>query len=399
MTSEPDSTPRRRPPTIDLTAKEVETGQGASAQESAAADPAIDRVAEGNSSGGRGGWNFASGAKPYAVGAVVGAIAVGAIIAAIRIAGFAPARETAVALSAQGAKTPGADEISSRLDKIQEALQAPRPNEALATRIAAAEAQTKSLGDQLGALTRRVDDVAAASQNALAQGKAAVAAAEGAKTAAQTGVQRHDVDALNNRIATLESSVKSLAAEVTKRTSSADDRVARATVAAEALRAAVERGAPYQAELEAVKSFGADQNATDPLAPFAAVGVPSAAALGRELTALTAALQRASGGAPNDGSFLGRLEAHAQNLVRVTPIDAPSAPSGDDPSALVAQINGDAARGDIAGALAGIARLPDAARAVAETWVKKAEAREAAIAASRRIATDALAALGRPASQ
>ena len=38
MTSEPDSTPRRRPPTIDLTAKEVETAPGASAQDSAAAE-------------------------------------------------------------------------------------------------------------------------------------------------------------------------------------------------------------------------------------------------------------------------------------------------------------------------------------------------------------------------
>ena len=66
---------------------------------------------------------------------------------------------------------------------------------------------------------------------------------------------------------------------------------------------------------------------------------------------------------------------------------------------MIARINIDAARGDIAAALAGIARLPESARAPAASWVKKAEAREAAIAASRRIAADALAALGRPASQ
>ena len=43
MTSEPDSSPRRRPPTIDLTAKEVEPETPSSMQESAA-DAAEDRT-------------------------------------------------------------------------------------------------------------------------------------------------------------------------------------------------------------------------------------------------------------------------------------------------------------------------------------------------------------------
>jgi hypothetical protein len=110
-------------------------------------------------------------------------------------------------------------------------------------------------------------------------------------------------------------------------------------------------------------------------------------------------MQRAAVPASADDSFLGRLEAHAQNLVRVTPVDAQSAPSGDDAFSVMARINGEAARADIAGALADIARLPEPARALAADWVKKAQAREAAIAASRRIAADALAALNTPVSQ
>jgi len=397
MTSEPDSTPRRRPPTIDLTAKEVGTSDPGPAQGSAA-DRAEGRTAHAAASSERKDSKFLANVSPYALGAILGAIAVGAIVAALWVAGIGspPRAETPSAASPKAAST---DEISSRLDKIQEALQAPRPNESLASRVAVAEAQAKSLGDQFAALNRRLDDVAAASQSALAQAKNAAAAAEGAKNAAQAGAQRGDLDALNNRIAALESAVKSLAAEVTRRSSSADDRAARATVAAEALRAAVERGVPYPAELAAVKSFGADQNATASLASFATDGIPSAAALGRELSALVPALQRASGAASSAGSFLGRLEAHAQNLVRITPIDASSVPPGDDPTTLIARINGDVARGDIAGALADLARFPDAARSPAADWVKKAESREAAIAASRRIAADALAALGRPAAQ
>ena len=70
------------------------------------------------------------------------------------------------------------------------------PNRRLARRIAAAEAQTKALGDSLAALNRRLDDIAVTAQNARARADAASAAAEAAKSTAQTGVQRGDLDAL-----------------------------------------------------------------------------------------------------------------------------------------------------------------------------------------------------------
>ncbi len=397
MTSESDSTPRRRPPTIDLTAKEVDTAPENSAQESGAGEQSKDSTAGGDRT-------RAGGVMPYVAGAVAGAIAAAALVVGIWIAGLVPAREAAAPsastpsaiASNTPAVAPATDQISARLEKIQEALKTPRADEAMASRIAAAEGQTKALGDQLSTLTRRVDDVAAASQTALAQAKAAAATAEEAKNAAQTVAQRSDVDALNNRIAALENAIKSLGAELTQRTSSADDRAARMAVAAEALRATVERGAPYQAELAAVKSFGVEDSALAPLASFAAEGVPNAAALARDFAALTPSLLQASETAPRGGSFLSRLAAHAQNLVSITPVDAPE---GNDASAVVTRLNGEAARGDFAAVLADAARLPDRERSVADGWVKKVEAREAAIAASRRIAADALAALSNPVSQ
>ena len=395
MTSEPDSTPRRRPPTIDLTAKEVEPETPSSTQESAA-DAAEDRTTHKEPPGEPNHSNFLARVSPYAVGALVGAVVLGAIMAGCWMVGVFPPQQTAAAPGAQGAKVASTAEISSRLDKIQQELQAPRADQALAARVAAAEAQTKSLGDSLAALGRRLDEVAAASQSALAQAKTAAAAATDAmKNATRTGVEQSDIDALNNRIAALESTMKSLSTDA-QRTSSADDRAARLAVAAEALRAAVDRGAPYQAELALAQALGADQTATAPLEPFAADGLPNAAALAHEFALLTPSLLQASGAAPRESSFLGNLEAHAQKLVRITPIEAPA---GDDPASVIARINIDAARGDIAAALAGIARLSESARALAASWVKKAEAREAASAASRRIAADALAAIGRPAPQ
>ncbi len=396
MTSEPDSSPRRRPPTIDLTAKEVEPETPSSTQE-AAADAAEDRTTHKEAPGVPNHAYFLARVSPYAVGALVGAVVLGAVMAGFWMAGVVPPQRTAAAPGALGAKAASTDEISSRLDKIQQALQAPHADQALAARVAAAEAQTKSLGDSLAALNRRLDEVAAASQSALAHAKAAAAAAADAmNSATRTGVEQSDIDVLNNRITALESTMKSLSTVAAQRTASADDRAARLTVAAEALRAAVERGAPYQAELATVATLGADQTATVPLEPFAADGLPNAAALAQEFALLTPSLLQATGAALRESSFLGYVEAHAQKLVRITPIEAPA---GDDPASVIARINIDAARGDIAAALAGIARLPESARALAASWVKKAEAREAAIAASRRIAADALAAIGRPAPQ
>ena len=99
---------------------------------------------------------------------------------------------------------------------------------------------------------------------------------------------------------------------------------------------------------------------------------------------------KAAGTAPRDGGFLDRLQANAEKLVRVRPIeDAP----GDDPAAILARIEVRAAQADIDGALAELAKLPAAARAPAQAWIAKAQARGKAVEASRRLAADSVAAL------
>ena len=118
--------------------------------------------------------------------------------------------------------------------------------------------------------------------------------------------------------------------------------------------------------------------------------MPTPAALAHELAALTPDLRRASEPSSGGSTFLERLEAHAQQLVSITPVDAPA---GNEPSAVIARIEVDAEHADIAAALTDIAALPETAKPLAADWVGKAKAREAAIAASRKIAAAALAAL------
>jgi hypothetical protein len=403
--SEPDSTPRRRPPTIDLTATEVDAEKPAAGP--VASDPAATdaRPDTGQQTGEPASNRPRSSVKTAVAGiagGAAGAIAVVVIGAGLWFGGYVPPGLLPVSQNPQPPNTAAIADISARLSKIEGAIAtqnpspAPQPDPALASRLAAAEAATKSLSDSLAALTHRVDDAAAAAQNALAQAKSASTAADAAKDAAQPDVTRSDLDALAAHIAPLESAVNTLADDIKHETATADDRAARLTVATEALRAAVERGAPYQAELAAAKSLGADQSATAPLDAFAGAGVPSARTLAHELASLTPALQQAAEPASSNNSFLGRLENNARRLVEITPVDAPP---GDDPASVVTRISVDAAHADIAAALADIAKLPDAAKPVAAAWVAKAQARNAAIAASRKLAADALAALSSPSPQ
>jgi len=52
-----------------------------------------------------------------------------------------------------------------------------------------------------------------------------------------------------------------------------------------------------------------------------------------------------------------------------------------------------ASHGDIAGALSELSQLPDAVRAPAQAWIRKAEAQVAALAAARKLADNTVGAL------
>jgi hypothetical protein len=416
MTTDSDDTGGRRPPTIELAATEVSS-----------ADPAATGAAEadaGNEAGAQAAGSEGPATAPsrprvasYVASALVGAALTAGLAAALWFTGVIPSHEAAPALpspanpppssaasappSPAAQTNPAMPDLTARLDKIERAVEAQRPDPALGNRIAEFAAQTKSLSDNLAALTRRVDETAATSQSAGKQADTALNAAQAAKSASEAAgkdqLRRDDIEPLAARIMALESAVKGLAAATAPLAAAgANDRAARLTVAAEALRAAVESGRPFQSELNAVLSLGVDAQSTTALEPFAASGVPSATALARELEALAPALQEASEPRSGDATFIERLKSNAQKLVRVTPLNAPA---GNDPQAVIDRIRLDAAHGDISTALADLNGLPDAAKPLAAAWSKKAGAREAALAASRKIAADALAALAQPSAR
>lgn len=255
------------------------------------------------------------------------------------------------------------DELAARLAKLESAQAAPRApvtDPVVLGRINAAESATKSLSDNAAALSRRADAIDAA------------------------------VRETNGRIEKLTATLTEV--QTTARAAAAgSDRASRFAVAASALRNAVERGDPFTAELAIVKPLAPDANAIAALEPFAASGVPGNAALGQELAAIVRPMLGAAGAAPRDGSFLDRLQANAQKLVRVRPVD--QEPRGDDLAAMLTRVEQRAAQGNIAGALAELDKISPEARAPAQAWIARTEARNKAIEASRRLAADAVAAL------
>jgi hypothetical protein len=164
----------------------------------------------------------------------------------------------------------------------------------------------------------------------------------------------------------------------------------RRVVAASLLDVAVRHGDPFAAQLAAAKPLAANADALKPLEAFAASGVPSAPALCRDLVAIVPKLTPPAPDADTTGSgIVDRLQAGAAKLVRIQRADA----TGTDRASVVARITAAALRNDLNEARRELNTLSPADRAAAQGWIEKADARDAALAASRKFASDAMNAL------
>ncbi len=284
------------------------------------------------------------------------------------------------------------DALTQRVGRIETDLaKLPPGDQSVAQRLSAAENAMKSLGVALAALGRRDDTISADAKQARESADAAQKAMSDLRTGIQdaakpSGVAPEALDALRQRVTVLEQSVKDAREQIAKaaQSSAATSRAARLALSAAALRSAVESGAPYAQALAQAKALGVDPAKLAALSPFAQGGIPSAASLARELDDLLPALRKSSGAdRGTSGGFLERLQANASRLVRIRPVNAPS---GNTPSDLLARVEADVAKGDIDGALADLAKLPEAGRKPAEGWIAKARQRQAALAAARDLA-------------
>jgi hypothetical protein len=168
----------------------------------------------------------------------------------------------------------------------------------------------------------------------------------------------------------------------------------RRVVAAALLDVTVRTGEPFAPALAAAKSLAPNPEALKPLDGFAATGVPNPFNLSRELLALVPKLSPpAPDNATTGSGLVERLKAGAAKLVRIERTDA----VGNDRGAIVARVTAAALRNDFNEARRELKTLEPADRAAAQAWIEKADARDAALAASRQLAAEALTALAKPA--
>ena len=377
---------RKRPaPTIDLKATEVPgEPQAAPAQGSSAASEQSEPDHESE----RSQWPRPT---PQINGQMMAAGFAGAAIMTVALiilwfAGLVPARYD----SSSAADSASITALNERVGRVESATAKIPNGSSISEHLSAADNAMRSLGIALTALTKRSDEVAANATDARARAAASEKALTELRTSVQdlskntsAGLSPADVDTVQKRLAALEQAVKN----------ATTDNPARLALSAAALRDAAASGAPFSGELDQAKSLGADEKMLSMLAPFAATGVPSAAVLAQELRALIPALLKASGVAEAaPAGFLERLQANASKLVRVRPLDAPA---GDDASAVLARIEVEAAHADVGSALIDLGKLNEQTRASAQAWIVKAQARQAALAVARQLATDTARALGR----
>jgi hypothetical protein len=310
---------------------------------------------------------------------VSGAVAAALVIGVGWMLGWPPVQPAGSATPQVSAAV--VDSLTERVASLESKTSkpvAPSADPASAAKIAALEKYQTSLRDELATLQAQSQKVAAEI------GSVKVAPGDAAAPAV-------DLSGITARLDAIERASRSQSAGSAK---PIDDVPLRRVVVASLLELSVRVGDPFTATLAAAKTLAPDVATLKPLEGFAATGVPTVPALSRELLNLVPKLSPPATENDTTGSgIVNRLQAGAAKLVRIERTDS----VGNDRGAIVARVTAAALRNDYNEARRELNTLPPADRAAAQSWIEKADARDAALATSRQFAADAMAALAKPA--
>ncbi|MDA9422409.1 MULTISPECIES: COG4223 family protein [Bradyrhizobium] len=386
---------KRTPPTIDLEATEVSTqaqqvagepeaSEQAAQEQARFEEPGSEEIKAEPQSGSAEERASAAAApvsapiSPWVIAPFSGAVAAAVVIAVGWMLGWPAVQAPPAAPQVTNATV---DALSARVAAVEAKAGKPAADPAMAARIDALEKSVGSLRSDMANLRAQSDKTA----NALNDAKAAAPAAA------------PDLAAVIDRIAQLERAGKTERAELAQQgekiadTRTVDDKPLRHVVAAALLDVAVRHGDPYQSQLAAARSLAAKPDMLKPLDAFASSGIPTSAALSRELLNIVPKLSPPAEAPASDAGIVERLQAGASKLVRIERTDG----VGNDRGAIVARVTAAALRNDFAEARRELKTLPEADRAPAQAWLAKTDARDAALAASRKFADDAMADLAK----
>jgi hypothetical protein len=391
---------KRAPPTIDLEASEV------SETRKPAGDAAPEHAPQGSPDQGspdRGSSASASSddpaaapsaaispsvspaISPWVIAPISGAVAAALVIAVGWMLGW-PA--VPLAPSAQQINASAIDDLTARVTGLEQKAGKQAADSAAGVRIDALEKSLTALRGDLASLRAQSEKLSTEADNATSD----------AKPASGESVAAVDLSALNEPIGQVERLSRDQSAAIAREgekiadSRPADDVALRRVVAAALLDVAVQLGHPFPVLLTTAKSLSANADALKPLDAFAATGVPNASSLSRELLTLVPKLSPPAENATSGSGIIDRLQAGASKLVRIERTDA----TGNDRDAIVARVTAAALRNDLPDLRRELNTLSAADRAPAQAWLDRADARDAALAASRQFAADAMTVLAKP---
>jgi hypothetical protein len=151
-----------------------------------------------------------------------------------------------------------------------------------------------------------------------------------------------------------------------------DDVEVAVAIASAGLKAAVDRGGPFTAELDTLAGIDPNNPAVRELKAFAAAGVPSRSKLVADFPAVAdQILASINSGNPNQ-SLTDRLLSSAFSMVKVRPVGNVE---GDTPNAIVARMEARLTDGDLKGADAEWRKLPETGKQASADYEKSLRAR------------------------
>jgi hypothetical protein len=298
--------------------------------------------------------------------ALIAAGIVGGLIAlvcagAVQYAGLLPPNSS----SKDNSQTVSA--LSSEIDGLKQTVASLRtaptaqPDAALEARIAALETTIKNAP-------------LAASANGTATATADPAASQ--KIADLTA----EVDQLKANMTQTTQTQASTGADISKRLDDAEKKLSEPgkdvavaqAIAAAGLKAAIDRGGPFRAELDTFAGVSPDDPTVATLRSFADIGVPSRAELIRQVPEVATAIIGATQKPDENQGWSDRLMASAKSLVTVRPVGNIE---GDSVAAIAARFEDKIRNGDLPGAVTEWNSLPDAGKTASAAFKQSIEAR------------------------
>ncbi|WP_275785619.1 COG4223 family protein [Pararhizobium gei] len=243
--------------------------------------------------------------------------------------------------------------------------------ESLKAQLAAAPSATADFGP----LETRITELEKKSAEA-----ATVPAADVSGLEAQLASLTNEIATLKSNIADAQASTDAAKSELSTRIEAAEKKIeepasdvqlARA-IAVTALKTAIDRGGPFLAELDALKSVSAEDTAVTGLADDATTGVAPRADLVRDFPSTADAMIEATQHSDPEQGIFSRLVDSASSAIRVRPVGSIE---GDTPEAIIARIEDKLTNGDLKGASLEWETLPDPAKAAGAAFKSKLDQR------------------------